>query len=139
MQKTLLGPHKRRMCREQIISRERQLIHARRRPALQSRVMLDEQRSGAISHANFELNLQETKAEHVVQNLSRQLRQLFTEPAKRSQECDKFRKRKNPHSQATGEVSGALDGGWRLKEETERTSWEVVVAQDVEAVLRPDT
>ena len=56
-----------------------------------TRAFLQEQRSFIVEQANFELNMQEVKAENTVQNFTQQLRHQFLELSSRSQDCQKSR------------------------------------------------
>ena len=55
--------------------------------------MLEDRRRAIISQANFEVNLQEEKAEHAVQNLMQQLQQQELKLSNRSQDYESSRYR----------------------------------------------
>ena len=53
-----------------------------------TRAVLEKQRCAIVDLSNFELNIQEAKAENTVQNLTQQLRQHYVEHSRRSQVCE---------------------------------------------------
>ena len=117
----LFGSHKRKASRRQRSLQERQLIHERRRADrerdikiplqrelharhmdeeatqtvrdmdVQTKTMLEEQRSGPTNQANYGLNLQEMKAANTVQSLEQHLRQQYMELCRRSHDCEASR------------------------------------------------
>ena len=56
---------------------------------LSTRAILEEQRCAIVDQANFELDIQEAKAESTVHNLTQQLRQQYMELSSRSQDPEK--------------------------------------------------
>ena len=78
-------------CELQALKIEEEATQEVRDMDIQTKAMLEEQSSGLINQADYELNLQENKAANAVQNLEQQLRQQYMELSSGRRDCEASR------------------------------------------------